>query len=159
MEDTRRLQVTEYFRARLAEEARRSERYGRRFSVIFVSCAHADPRDIFNNLRPFLRCTDIVEIIRPRPPTARGDRLTPPYAGESQSQAVAHSDEGSQDPVAMILPETDRAGAEVVLSRLRAKCHRLGDLSLGLAVYPEDATNPGDLLAKAAAAAGQTFRP
>jgi len=160
MDDDRRLQVTEYFKARLAEEARRSERYGRSFSVVFVSCRQTDPHDIFNSLRPLLRCTDIVEIIRPRLPSASvGIRPSSDPKKNRRLPMRDADDETARDRVAMILPETGRAGAEVTLTRLRSQCSRLRDLNLGLAVYPEDSTNPQELLAKAASSAGESFRP
>jgi hypothetical protein len=62
-----------------------------------------------------------------------------------------------RDRIAMILPETDRTGGEVTLGRLRDQCVSLRELSLGLAVYPEDSDNPQELLALAARAAGETF--
>jgi hypothetical protein len=160
MDDDRRLQVTEYFKARLAEEARRSERYGRPFSVLFVSCRQTDPHDIFNSLRPHLRCTDIVEIIRPRPQTVNAGIPPASNPKEDRRRRVRDSgDEAARDRVAMILPETGRAGAEVTLARLRSQCSRLRDLNLGLAVYPEDSTNPQELVPKAASSAGESFRP
>jgi hypothetical protein len=140
MERTGRLRVTEYFRARLAEEARRSERYNRHFSVIFVSCQETQARQIFNSIRPFLRCTDVVEVIRGKVGTA-------------------DEAEGGQERerVAFIMPETGRAEAEPVLDRLQQELSDLPGLRLGLAVYPENAQNPQDLLALAAREAGETF--
>ena len=149
-DQTRRLQVTEYFRARLAEEGRRCERYHRPFAVVFVSCPQTDPRDIFNYLRPFLRCTDIVEIIRSRP------RLPRPAPGAPPRQP-ALGENALRDRVAMILPETGRDGAERTLQRLQAQCTKLGDMRLGCAVFPDDSRNPPELLGKAAAAAGEAF--
>ena len=149
----KRLHVTEYFRARLAEEVRRCERYGHRFAVVFASCRHADPHDIFNNLRPLLRSTDIVEIIRANPPTPS------PNGRPEAANAAAGNSHTLRDRVAMILLETDRKAAEVTLRRLRTHCVNLQDLSLGLAVYPEDSMNPMELLAKAAEAAGEGPRP
>ena len=150
MEHTGRVNVTEYFRARLAEEARRSERYGRTFAVIFVSCRQTNPREIFTSLRPILRSTDIVEVIRPR---RRGpaDQDSPPPPG------TAAGYEPLRDRIAMILPETDRTGGEATLGRLRDQCVSLRELSMGLAVYPEDSDNPQELLALAARAAGETL--
>jgi len=148
MERTGRVNVTEYFRARLAEEARRSERYSRPFSIIFVGCRQTDPRQIFSSLRPFLRSTDIVEVIRPR-------RRGPVERDRPQPPAPEAAHETLRDRIAMILPETDRAGAETTLSRLRDQCADLRELTMGLAVFPEDSTNPQELLAVAARAAGE----
>ncbi|KPK65969.1 MAG: hypothetical protein AMK73_01400 [Planctomycetes bacterium SM23_32] len=139
MERTGRLRVTEYFRARLAEEARRSERYNRDFSVAFISCQETEARQIFNSLRPFLRCTDVVEVIR---------------------GLVGAASEGlrqERERVAFIMPETGRAESQAVMERLKADLSDLPDLRLGLAVFPEDAQNPQDLLALAARDAGETF--
>lgn len=153
MDEARRLRATEYFTARLAEEARRAERYVRHFAVIFVSCRRANPRDVFNNIRPQLRCTDIVEVIRGRQHKPSGDVYAAPVGGSKDGGPTP------RDQVAVILPETDRAGAEVVVDRLRSHLMAMPDLRLGLSTYPEDSESPHDLLAKAAAAAGDTFRP
>ncbi len=149
-DDGRRLRATEYFLARLAEEARRAERYGRRFSVIFISCRQANPREVFNNVRPRLRCTDIVEVIRGRSTAT---------SGEAYAASVADAtDTTPRDQVAVIMPETGRRGTVVALDRLRSELVALQDLRLGMAVFPDDAKNPHKLLSLAAAAAGDTFR-
>ena len=76
---TERLRVTEYFKARLAEEVRRAERYGRRFAVVYVNCGDVGARRVFNNVRPRMRCTDIVEVIRSQA-APDGDAGTKPGA-------------------------------------------------------------------------------
>jgi len=151
------LRVTEYFRARLAEEVRRSERYGRPFSVIFIASRQVDARDVFNNVRPFLRCTDIVEIIRLRS-RVLNHMESALERRPGRGRAQADDDDSVHQRVAVILPETSREGAEVALARLTNQCRRLQDLSLGLAVYAEDGTNPQELLANAAASAGEDLR-
>ena len=146
----RRMRATEYFLARLAEEARRAERYGRRFAVIFVSCRQANPREVFNNVRPRLRCTDIVEVIRGRSSSS---------AESAYAASVADpSDTTPRDQVAVILPETGRRGTVVALDRLRSDLVALQDLRLGMAVFPDDSKNPHELLSLAAAGAGDSFR-
>jgi hypothetical protein len=75
-----------------------------------------------------------------------------------RAKAQAEDDDAVHQRVAVILPETSREGAEVALARLTNQCRRLQDLSLGLAVYAEDGTNPQELLAKAAASAGEDLR-
>lgn len=143
-ERAERMRVTEYFRARLAEEVRRSERYGRSFCVVFVACENVSPRAVFNNVRPRLRCTDIVEVIR-----------TPNSSGElAYAEKVASEAEGARDEVALILPETDHGGADIALERLRDYLSGFGNLRIGAAVYPTDSTNPNQLLAIAASKAG-----
>jgi hypothetical protein len=140
-----RMRVTEYFRARLAEEVRRSERYGRSFAVVFVACADVSPRAVFNNVRPRLRCTDIVEVIRT--PNSSGDLA---YA----EKVAPGPDSEARDEVALILPETDQGGTEIALERLRDYLSGFGDLRIGAALYPRDSTNPNQLLAIAASKAG-----
>jgi GGDEF domain-containing protein len=136
------LRITEYFRARLAEEARRAERYGRNFALLYVSCRQADARDVFNTLRPYLRCTDLVEVISGRPSA---------HTGAEDVEEVL------RDRVAVILPETDRGRARATLERLRANLPGLEDFEIGLAVFPDDGTNPLELLAQAAKRAGEEF--
>jgi len=137
-----RLRVTEYFKARLAEEVRRAERYGRRFAVVFVNCGQASARRVFNNIRPRLRCTDIVEVIRSQ---------LPPDAVPAELARTGH------DQVAMILPETSKTGAEIAVGRLEAHLSAMGTLQFGVAYYPDDSTNPHQLFAAARQQAEETL--
>jgi hypothetical protein len=141
LEFAERMRVTEYFRARLAEEVRRAERYGRSFAVVFISCGDSSPREVFNNVRPRLRSTDIVEVINSpnQPAGAYAEALNAPDPNELV-----------RNEVALILPETDRAGAAIALRRLRGQLSELGNVRLGVAVYPDDATVPNQLLNMAA---------
>jgi GGDEF domain-containing protein len=135
-----RLRVTEYFRARLSEEVRRAERYGRRFAVVFVNCENVGARRVFNNIRPRMRCTDIVEVIR--------------------SQTVpAEKPRGGRDQVAMILPETSKTGAQTAVGRVEVHLSDMGALRFGVAYYPDDSTNPHQLFAIARRQAEETLRP
>jgi hypothetical protein len=138
--------LTEYFRARLAEEVRRAERYGRVFSVVFVSCPEDDARDVFTALRPLLRASDIVEVIKGR---ERAPQQQAPEGGDTPPRG--------RDRVAIILPETGGAKAQAAVERLRNSLGALEDFSLGLAVYPDDATSARDLLNHAARSAGERF--
>ena len=139
-----RLRVTEYFKARLAEEVRRAERYGRRFAVVFVNCEDIGARRVFNNVRPRMRCTDIVEVIRSQQPPA----------GASSEKPGASSDQ-----VAMILPETSKPGAQTAVGRLEVHLSSMGALQLGVAYYPDDSTNPHQLFAIARRQAEEKLRP
>jgi hypothetical protein len=138
-----RMRVTEYFRARLAEEVRRSERYGRSFAVVFVTCPDVSPRAVFNNVRPRLRCTDIVEVIR-----------TPNSSGDLAYAEKLGPETDARDEVALILPETDQGGTDIALERLRDFLSGIGNVRIGAALYPRDSTNPNQLLAIAASKAG-----
>lgn len=139
LEYAERLRVTEYFRARLAEEVRRAERYGRRLSVVFVHCREASARSVFSKIRPRLRCTDIVEVIQSQ---------LPPGA-EDEPEAEGH------DEVAMILPETSRAGAQRTLARIKQNLGSLPGLRFGIAYYPDDSAKPHELLLLARKKAGE----
>jgi hypothetical protein len=141
LEFAERMRVTEYFRARLAEEVRRAERYGRSFAVVFVACADSTPREVFNNVRPRLRSTDICEVIN-----------SPNQPAGAYAEAINASDPNElvRNEVALILPETDRSGAAIALRRLRQQLAGVGAVRLGVAVYPDDATVPNQLLNMAA---------
>lgn len=135
-----RLRVTEYFRARLAEEVRRAERYGRRFAVVYVNCGDVGARRVFNNVRPRMRCTDIVEVIR--------------------SQTAPNGESGAgEDQVAMILPETSKTGAQTAVGRVEMHLSSMGAPRLGVAYYPDDSTNPHQLFAIARRQAEEKLRP
>jgi len=137
-----RIRVTEYFKARLSEEVRRAERYGRRFAVVYVNCESVSARRVFNNVRPRMRCTDIVEVIRSQMP-----------AGADAEDPAGH------DQVAMILPETSKSGAKNVVGRVEMHLSSMGALRLGVAYYPDDSTNPHQLFAIARRQAEEKLQP
>jgi hypothetical protein len=141
LEFAERMRVTEYFRARLAEEVRRAERYGRSFAVVFVTCEDSSPREVFNNVRPRLRSTDIVEVI---------NSPNQPAGALAEAMNAPDPNELVRNEVALILPETDRSGAAIALRRLRQQLSDIGDVRIGMAVYPDDATVPNQLLNMAA---------
>ena len=140
LEQKLRRDLTEQFMERLEEEVRRSERYEHLLGLLVLSSERTDPQDVYRRVRPRLRRTDFGEIIRV------GGAL------RSVRGARAGIAAGAEQVVA-VLPETNRAGAETAADRLKRYLPNMGDVKLGLAVYPDDSTDPQELLRLAAGAA------
>jgi GGDEF domain-containing protein len=125
-----------FFYARLREEIGRSERYRHFFSVI-VARIEPNPSDSTGNLLQTLRLIgqEIMMSLY---------RRTDIVASIGRSQ------------IAIILPETDRPGAEIALGRLRATLNnRERQIEFGLLAFPEDASNTEMVLAKMAEISGR----
>jgi hypothetical protein len=52
--------------------------------------------------------------------------------------------------VGIILPETDRKGGEITTRRLSSVLADEEEVTIGIAVYPDDGTSPQELLKSAA---------
>jgi len=139
--------TTERFHARLAEEARRAQRYNHYFSVIVMNSNETAPRDMFTRLRHLLRDTDLLEVIIHRVRAPRGRRFTNVIRRARFGRAAEHQ------RVVAVLPETDRTGAEIALGRLRGGLPEKDNLLAGLSVFPDDTTDPHELLSLAASRA------
>lgn len=112
------------FRDLLTYEKERSERHNRFFSVFGLSVTGLYLVDMAAEIRAEIRASD--------------------YVFPLEREA------GAQTQVGVLLPETDMLGALTVKKRLAFLCSIKGvDYDLGLAVYPNDATTPEQLLALA----------
>ncbi len=140
-----RARATERFMARLAYEVKRAERYKRSFSVLVLSAKRTYAQDLFNRVRPWLRGTDIVEVIEKRGPAAAAfldvDGL-PPGQNAPDERPMK---------VLAILPETNGRTARIVAVKLKGCLTQMPDVRLGVAAYPEDSIEPLELLRIAAA--------
>jgi len=135
-----RRELTERFMERLEEEMKRSERYEHLFGLLVLTSRRTDPQDVHRRAGPRLRRTDFGEVIQlgAAPQSARG--------------AEAGIGAGAEH-VAAVLPETNRAGAQAAVDRLKRYMPNMGDVKLGFAVYPDDSTDAQELLRLAAGAA------
>jgi len=116
------------FRSAVHHEVHRSERYNHRFSVAVLGLQPwCNPRDLGSVLR-HCRLSDAVGLLN---------------ADETPEEAPELADDGLR--VGLLMPQTDRAGARTVVDRLTSE---LGNVAtgFGLAVYPDDDTNPDTLL-------------
>lgn len=141
-------QATEQFQERLEHETRRSQRQNHFLGLLVVRSERTAPRDVRHRIKPWLRCTDFVEVIR-----VAGAFGGEPGGGREGATVSRTGTAGEAEEVAAMLPETDRAGAEEAVARLKEYLPNMGDVKLGLAVYPDDSTDARDLLAFAEAAA------
>ncbi len=145
VELAQRARATEHFMARLAYEVKRAERYKRFFSVLVLSPKRALARDLFNRVRPWMRNTDIVEVIERRGPAAAAFLevdVPPPAQGPSDERPMK---------VVAILPEANGRTAHIVAVKLKGCLTHMPDVTIGSAGYPEDGTDPLELLRAAAA--------
>jgi len=115
---------------KINEEINRSQRHNLNFSLLVVDVSHSAPRGLskvlpgkvvsFHLLRKYIRSYD---------------EMFGPYRRRYH----------------IIFSQTDRNGANAVKKRIYglAQEHRWGDLSIGMAVYPEDGKTSQALLSKA----------
>jgi hypothetical protein len=122
----------------LAAEAERSVRYNHFFTVLVLRCSTHDPQAVCDRVRCQLRRTDHVWLLA---------------VGAAAQQEPPERAAPSGCLVAAALPETDEDAAEPAAERLRAALPDAADLSIGLAVFPGDGTDPGKLVARAVASA------
>ncbi|MDI3317885.1 MAG: GGDEF domain-containing protein [Bacillota bacterium] len=124
-----------FLEARLAEELARAERYGTPFALLFL------------DLDDFKRYND-------RHGHLAGDRLLAELATLWRS-TLRQADELFRfggDEFVILLPETGRAEASEIATRLREGPRRAGarvTISVGVAAWPEDGRTPEALLAAA----------
>ncbi len=135
------------FRAAVQQELRRAKRYGHPVSVVLF------------DLDDFHRAND-------RAGPVVGDRLLREAAIllHNKVRDIDLAARPGEDELALLLPQTDRAGAMLVAERYRRefeahfRYREVGGESLsltvsgGLATYPDDAASAEDLLARAAQA-------
>lgn len=134
-------------RTALLKELRRARRYEQRAAVVLIDI------DGFAAINE--RCGELV-----------GDRLLRELAGllTGNVRDIDFTGRPGEDELAILLPETDRNGALLVAERFRREVERffaarevagaaLGlTISAGVACFPDDATNPPELLENAAQA-------
>lgn len=136
------LYVRRYFHERLEEELQRSRKYG--FEVAFIMIDIDDFKkcnDTYGHMVGDVVIKDIARIIRE---SVRDIDVVSRYGGEE---------------FAIALPETGRESARQVAERLRKKVERTVfaaydeklelTVSLGIAVYPQDASSTTDILERA----------
>ncbi len=116
------------FRHLLTFEKERSERHNHFFSVFGLSMTGLYSEEMMEGLRDQLRASDYV------------------FAVPAPDRTIA----ASTTRIGVLLPETDLQGAELVRKRLVYLCGMQGaQVRIGLAVYPDHATVPEQLLALA----------
>jgi GGDEF domain-containing protein len=121
-----------YMSLRLEEESLRARRYGRKLSLIAIRLSRESSHGSF----PRQHLLETLSSIASQ--NLRASDL--PGLGESNEYLV-------------LLPETDRAGAEIVAERLS---ERLGDFNpiIGIGVQPDDGTTLAEILSTARRVAG-----
>jgi len=128
------------------QERRRAERYNHYFCLVTLSSPKVDAMEVVRRASQALRSSDTVGIVDAKGryyalSWFRGASLPPVSVAEQPGKAV----------VGMILPETDRKGAESAVQRVSGNLTDAGQVKVRMAVYPEDSTNVEDLVAMAVA--------
>lgn len=132
------LYSTSFFYTRLKEEVVRSDRYRHFLTLILV---HVEPESIDSTEqvdREIKRFSEIIFNVINR----RTDLLA--HFGRRQ--------------IAIILPETDRVGAETVVSRYRAMADSPQNFRYGIVSFPEDASSLKSLLSRLDALSQDLYR-
>lgn len=126
-------------------EAHRAERYNHYFALVVVASQEISLPDLLQRVPPALRASDAVGVFGPR---GRYWRLTRPR--DRADGALPHAvREGTRSKVGILLPETDRSGATTAVNRLSNALAGAEDIRFGTAVYPEDGTEPDQLIQSA----------
>jgi len=132
-----RKESTNLFVDSLNYETKRSLRFNHFFVLAVLRCGRRDPQDVFRRVKHELRCTDIVDVIEDQKRES---------VDASGSRVERRQVERNGSKIAALLPETDRAGAAAAVYRLKAALPNIEDVRIGLAVYPDDSTEPAQLL-------------
>ena len=128
----------------VAFEQLRSQRYNHYFVVALLSPVGVDLRALVRTAAKSLRSSDLLG------PVDSDGRFH--WACESgrnrEPQQPAWPEKGQ---LGMIMPETDRRGADVALRRITSTLGADEAVSVKYAVYPDNSTDPSELLAIASA--------
>ncbi len=122
-------------------EQHRAERYNHYFAVAMLSSGRIGVSDLFRIVARCLRTSDLLGLVDP---DGRYHRVARPK--ERMAWDAQLSDAFSDWTVGVILPETDRDGAEVALTRMRSLTTSDDAVTARCAVYPNDCTQPADLV-------------
>ena len=117
----------------------RSQRHDFHFSILIVEVSHSVPRGLSRILPGNVVCFHLF-----KKHYRSYDRIIGPYWRRYY----------------IVLPQTERAEANIAKQRVAglAEEHNWGDVSIGMAVFPEDGDNPDVLLEKALSEIGM-FSP
>ncbi len=122
-------------------EQHRAERYNHYFAVAMLSSGRIGASDLFRIAASCLRTSDLLGLVDP---DGRYHRVARPR--ERMARAAQLGDAFRDWAVGVILPETDRDGAEIALTRIRGLTTTDNAVTARCAVYPNDCTQPADLV-------------
>ncbi|MHC4481675.1 MAG: hypothetical protein ACYS1C_12005, partial [Planctomycetota bacterium] len=120
-------------------------RYNHYFSLLVLSSVKLSALAILCRVSGTVRGSDIVGLVDREGRYHRAART-----GNSSPRLFAPSDGQTAQMVGIILPETDRRGGEITTERLGAVLAADEEVTIGMAVYPDDSTSPEELLSIAA---------
>jgi hypothetical protein len=127
-------------------EQRRSQRHNHYFVVAFLSGKQLALRELARTAARSLRASDMIG------PVGMDGRFhwDCPFDGRGVLESVwpAWAEQGV---LGVILPETDRPGADAALRRVTTQIGGGQAVSVRYAVYPDSSTDPAELLAIASA--------
>jgi len=118
----------------LEQEKHRAGRYNHYFSLLVLASLKLGAPAIVRRVSSSLRTSDILGLVDGNGTRRLVHRLRGIRAAEQHHM------------VGIILPQTDRAGAQIAARRLRNVLAADDAVTIGLAVFPDDSTNPAELL-------------
>jgi len=127
----------------LTQERQRCERYNYFFSVLVLASPKLSASEILNRVSGSLRRSDEVGAV-----DGEGHYLCLTPTRELMQEDETESQH--RGIVGIILPQTNRSGGLKAVERLSAVLPSSEQVGVGLAVYPDDSTDPEELLAIAA---------
>ena len=130
----------------LMREKQRAQRYNHYFSVVLLTPDEVDALDLLKRTTRLLRGSDVVGLV-----DAQGRYHRAAELGQGIHSAPRDAPGERWPSVGVVLPETDRQGAQRAVLRLESVLLDAARVKIGLAVYPEDGTDPDELIQRAAA--------
>jgi hypothetical protein len=130
----------------LFREKQRAERYNHYFSVVVLVPEALDALEVLRRSAGLLRASDMVGIVDS---DGQYHPLAPGGTGPGRLAGLPAS--GHRQMVGVILPETDRPGAEIAARRLESVLVDDERVKIGIAIFPDDSTHVEDLVSIAAA--------
>lgn len=130
----------------VAFEQLRSQRYDHYFVVALLNPVKVSLQDLVRTAAKSLRSSDLLGLV-----DADGRFHWAYQPGRNRRSHQPVSPESGQ--MGIIMPETDRRGADVALQRIADSLGTNEAVSVSYAVYPDNSTDPSELLAMASASA------
>ena len=118
----------------LQQEKQRSGRYNHYFSLLVLVSLRLSAPAILRRVSGSLRASDILGLVDGDGKCRLIDRI------------LGHGGHERYQMVGIILPQTDRTGAQITAKRLKSMLAAEEEVSIGMAVFPDDSTDPEELL-------------
>ena len=129
----------------LDREHHRCQRYNHYFSLVVASSSQIGAAEMLKRLLHAVRSSDVLGMV-----DEEGRYHVLNVSGEVLASVYDRVTAPGKAQVGIILPETDRGGAQAALDRMSSNLSAAEQVRMGLAVYPDDSTSVPELIRLAA---------